>query len=179
MRHRVAHRKLNKTSTHRLAMLANMACSLIEHEKIFTTLPKAKELRPFIEKLVTTARSADDRMNTIRALMPKLRSLDHCLMLIDKVAPRYVEINGGYTRIIKCGNRYGDNAPVATIMFVNHSESEARNYFASSTNTAESLMASNFFVADEDAEDSKQSRTTEITLDASDFKSTEITEDPI
>lgn len=116
MRHGKAGRKLNRTSSHRKAMFANMAASLIEHEQIVTTLPKAKELRPIVEKLVTLGKRGD--LHARRRAIAVIRDEDMVRRLFDTVAPRYAERNGGYTRIMKAGFRFGDNAPMAVIEFV-------------------------------------------------------------
>jgi len=116
MRHRIAHRKLNRTASHRKAMFANMASSLIEHEQIVTTLPKAKELRPFVEKLVTLAKKGD--LTSRRIAIARTRNKEMSKKLFDILGPRYKERNGGYIRIMKAGYRYGDNAPMAVIEFV-------------------------------------------------------------
>ena len=116
MRHGVAHRKLGRTTSHRTAMFANMAASLIKHEQIVTTLPKAKELRPFVEKLVTLAKRGD--LHARRQAISKVRDQDQVRKLFDTLAPRYAERNGGYIRVLKAGYRYGDNAPLAVIEFV-------------------------------------------------------------
>ena len=116
MRHGKAGRKLNRTSSHRKAMFANMVASLIEHEQIVTTLPKAKELRPIVEKLVTLGKRGD--LHARRQAIAAVRDERLVRRLFDTVAPRYAERNGGYTRIMKAGFRYGDNAPMAVIEFV-------------------------------------------------------------
>jgi len=121
MRHRIAHRKLNRTSSHRKAMFANMASSLIEHEQIVTTLPKAKELRPFVEKLVTLAKKGD--LNSRRLAIARTRNKEMSKKLFEVLGPRYKERQGGYIRIMKAGFRYGDNAPMAVIEFVDRDES--------------------------------------------------------
>ena len=120
MRHGLAHRKLNRTSEHRKAMFANMASSLIEHEQIVTTVPKAKELRPIVEKLVTLAKKGD--LASRRRAISKLRNQDMAKKLFDVLGPRYEERNGGYVRIMKAGFRHGDNAPMAVIEFVDRDE---------------------------------------------------------
>lgn len=120
MRHGLAHRKLNRTSEHRKAMFANMASSLIEHEQIVTTLPKAKDLRPIVEKLVTLAKKGD--LASRRRAIAKIRNKDMAKKLFDVIGPRYEERNGGYVRIMKAGFRYGDNAPMAVIEFVDRDE---------------------------------------------------------
>ena len=116
MRHGKSGRKLNRTSSHRKAMFANMAASLIKHEQIATTLPKAKDLRPFVEKLVTLAKRGD--LHARRQAMSKLRDLGMVKKLFDTIGPRYQERAGGYTRVLKAGFRYGDSAPLAVIEFV-------------------------------------------------------------
>ena len=116
MRHAKAGRKLNRTSSHRTAMFANMAASLIEHEQIVTTLPKAKELRPIVEKLVTLAKRGD--LHARRVAASRLRDEAMVHKLFETIGPRYAERQGGYTRVLKAGFRYGDNAPVAVIEFV-------------------------------------------------------------
>ena len=116
MRHAKAGRKLNRTSSHRTAMFANMAASLIEHEQIVTTLPKAKELRPIVEKLVTLAKRGD--LHARRVAASRLRDEAMVHKLFETIGPRYAERQGGYTRVLKAGFRYGDSAPVAVIEFV-------------------------------------------------------------
>ena len=116
MRHGVAHRKLGRTSSHRTAMFANMAASLIKHEQITTTLPKAKELRPFVEKLVTLAKRGG--LHARRQAISRVRDVDQVKKLFDTIGPRYKAREGGYIRVLKAGFRYGDNAPVAVIEFV-------------------------------------------------------------
>ena len=116
MRHKLSHRKLNRTSSHRKAMYANMSSALIKHEQIRTTLAKAKELRPIVEKLITLGKkgSLHARRNAISRLAPDA----YIDKLFGEVAKRYENRNGGYTRIIKDGNRYGDSAPMAYIELV-------------------------------------------------------------
>ena len=121
MRHKMAHRKLNRTASHRKAMFANMASSLIEHEQIVTTLPKAKELRPIVEKLVTLAKKGD--LNSRRLAIARTRNRDMSKKLFDVLGPRYKERSGGYIRIMKAGFRFGDIAPMAVIEFVDRDES--------------------------------------------------------
>ena len=116
MRHGVSGRKLGRTTTHRLAMFANMAASLIKHEQITTTLPKAKDLRPIVEKLVTLGKKGGLAMR--RQAISEMRDVDMVKKLFDTLAPRYKDRHGGYTRIIKAGFRYGDNAAMAVIEFV-------------------------------------------------------------
>jgi large subunit ribosomal protein L17 len=116
MRHGKVHRKLNKKPAHRRAMFANMAASLIKHEQIMTTLPKAKELRPIVEKLVTLGKKGD--LAARRQAISELRDVAQVKKLFEVLAPRYKERRGGYTRIMKAGFRYGDNAARAVIEFV-------------------------------------------------------------
>ncbi len=116
MRHGYAHRKLGRTTAHRTAMFANMAASLIKHEQITTTLPKAKELRPIVEKLVTLAKKGD--LHARRLAISRVRDVDQVKKLFDTIGPRYKARHGGYTRVLKAGFRFGDNAAVAVIEFV-------------------------------------------------------------
>lgn len=116
MRHGKVHRKLNRTAEHRKAMFANMAVSLIKHEQIITTLPKAKELRPIVEKLVTLAKKGG--LHARRQAVAEIRDVTQVKKLFDVIGPRYKERDGGYTRIMKAGFRYGDNAAKAVIEFV-------------------------------------------------------------
>jgi large subunit ribosomal protein L17 len=120
MRHGKVHRKLNRTAEHRRAMFANMAAALIKHEQIVTTLPKAKELRPIVEKLVTLGKRGG--LHARRQAIAELRDIAQAKKLFDVLGPRYKERNGGYTRIIKAGFRYGDNAARAVIEFVDRDE---------------------------------------------------------
>ncbi|MEO1136189.1 MAG: 50S ribosomal protein L17 [Pseudomonadota bacterium] len=126
MRHGVAQRKLNRTHEHRKAMFANMACALIKHEQITTTLPKAKELRPIVEKLVTKAKKAakdsDASLHLRRQVVSSIRDKNMTKKLFDTLGPRYEAREGGYIRIMKAGFRYGDNAPLAVIEFVDRDE---------------------------------------------------------
>ncbi|UNF38124.1 50S ribosomal protein L17 [Bartonella krasnovii] len=116
MRHSKSGRKLNRTASHRKAMFANMATSLIEHEQIVTTLPKAKEIRPIVEKLVTLGKRGG--LHARRQAIAALRDTEKVAKLFDTLAPRYASRNGGYLRIMKAGFRTGDNAPMAVIEFV-------------------------------------------------------------
>jgi len=116
MRHGNAGRKLNRTSSHRKAMFANMSAALIKHEQIVTTLPKAKELRPIVEKLITLAKRGD--LHARRQAIAQIRDEDQVKKLFAVLGDRYKDRQGGYTRILKAGFRYGDNAPVAVIEFV-------------------------------------------------------------
>ena len=116
MRHGNAHRKLNRTHSHRKAMFANMAASLIEHEQIVTTLPKAKELRSIVDKLITLGKRGD--LHARRQAISRIRDVQQVKKLFDVLGPRYQERNGGYTRVLKAGFRYGDNAPMVVIELV-------------------------------------------------------------
>jgi large subunit ribosomal protein L17 len=116
MRHGKSGRKLNRTASHRKALFANMASSLIEHEQIVTTLPKAKELRPIVEKLVTLGKRGD--LHARRQVISQIRSDAMAKRLFEEIAPRYASRNGGYLRIMKAGFRHGDNAAMAVIEFV-------------------------------------------------------------
>ena len=116
MRHGKVHRKLNRTAEHRKAMFANMAASLIKHEQIITTLPKAKELRPIVEKLVTLAKKGG--LHARRQAIAEIRDVTQVKKLFDVIGPRFKERDGGYTRIMKAGFRYGDTAAMAMIEFV-------------------------------------------------------------
>ena len=122
MRHGKAHRKLGRTTSHRTAMFANMSASLIKHEQIVTTLPKAKELRPFVEKLVTLAKRGD--LHARRQAISQVRDVDQVGKLFAMLGPRYKARNGGYIRVLKAGFRYGDNAPMAVIEFVDRDPAE-------------------------------------------------------
>ncbi len=116
MRHGKARRRLNRTSSHRQAMLANMACSLIEHEQIKTTLPKAKELRPYVEKLITLGKRGD--LHARRNALSTIKQEPAVRKLFSTLAERYQERQGGYARVLKAGFRYGDMAPMAIIELV-------------------------------------------------------------
>ena len=121
MKHNIKNKKLNKTSSHRKAMFMNMSNALIKHEQITTTLSKAKELRRFVEKIVTLGKKGDllSRRKAVSILQDQIMSKK----VFDVLAERYKTRAGGYTRIIKLGNRYGDNAPTAVIEFVDRDES--------------------------------------------------------
>ncbi|WP_233346923.1 50S ribosomal protein L17 [Hyphobacterium sp. CCMP332] len=121
MRHGIAHRKLGRTTSHRKAMFANMAASLIEHEQIVTTLPKAKEMKPFMDKLITLAKRGD--LHARRQAISKVRNIEQVGKLFATLGPRYTERNGGYTRVLKAGYRHGDNAPMAVIELVDRDTS--------------------------------------------------------
>src|ERR1700754_5185307 len=116
MRHGIAHRKLNRTASHRKAMFANMSAALIKHEQIQTTLPKAKDLRPVVEKLITLAKRGD--LHARRQALAERRDPPMVKKLFEVLGPRYASRNGGYTRVLKAGYRYGDSAPVGVIEFV-------------------------------------------------------------
>ena len=116
MRHGYAHRKLGRTTAHRTAMFANMAASLIKHEQIVTTLPKAKDLRPVVEKLVTLGKRGG--LHARRQAIAQMRNIAMVKKLFEVIGPRYKDRNGGYTRVLKAGYRHGDSAPVAVIEFV-------------------------------------------------------------
>ena len=116
MRHGKVHRKLNRTAEHRKAMFANMCAALIKHEQIVTTLPKAKELRPIVEKLVTLAKKGG--LAARRQAISEMRDLLMVRKLFAVIGPRYKDRAGGYTRVLKAGFRQGDNAAVAVIEFV-------------------------------------------------------------
>jgi large subunit ribosomal protein L17 len=116
MRHGFRGRRFNRSSEHRKAMFANMSCALIKHEQIVTTLPKAKDLRPVVEKLVTLGKRGD--LHARRQAIAQIKDVALVKKLFDVLGPRYKERNGGYTRVLKAGFRYGDNAPLAVIEFV-------------------------------------------------------------
>ncbi len=116
MRHGKVHRKFNRTAEHRRAMFGNMVAALIKHEQITTTLPKAKDLRPIVEKLVTLGKRGD--LHARRQAVAEIRDVAMVKKLFDVLGPRYKDRAGGYTRVLKAGFRYGDNAAVAVIEFV-------------------------------------------------------------
>ena len=120
MRHGIAHRKLNRTASHRKAMFANMAASLIQHEQIVTTLPKAKEMKPFMDKLITLAKRGD--LHARRQAISKVRDEAAVKKLFDVFGERYKDRDGGYTRVIKAGPRASDSAQTAIIEFVDRDE---------------------------------------------------------
>ncbi|SNY93986.1 large subunit ribosomal protein L17 [Cohaesibacter sp. ES.047] len=134
MRHGKSGRKLNRTASHRKAMFANMAAALIKHEQIITTLPKAKELRPIADKLVTLAKRGD--LHARRQAISQIRDKDMVAKLFSALGPRYEERKGGYTRVLKAGYRYGDNAPMAVIEFVDR-DVEARGLDSGPTQEVE------------------------------------------
>lgn len=116
MRHGNGYRKLNRTHEHRKAMFANMVCSLVEHEQIKTTLPKAKELKRIIDKMITLGKKGD--LHSRRIAQSRMRQEDAVKKLFDVLGPRYQERSGGYARVLKAGFRYGDMAPMAIIELV-------------------------------------------------------------
>jgi len=120
MKHNITHRKLNRTTSHRKALLMNLSNSLIKHEQITTTLSKAKELRPFVEKIITLGKKGDlvSRRKTISILQDQRNTKK----IFEVISERYKKRSGGYTRIIKIGNRFGDNAPTAIIELVDRDE---------------------------------------------------------
>ena len=122
MKHRIKQRKLNRTTSHRKAMLANMAASLVKHEQIKTTVPKAKELRPYVEKLITKGKQAASNPDTYvakrRQVISKMRDETQAKKIFDVLAERYADRPGGYVRVLKAGFRYGDAAPMAIIELV-------------------------------------------------------------
>ena len=118
MRHKLGQRKLGRTSSHRIALLRNLAAALIKHEQITTTLPKAKDLRPVIEKLVTLSRRGKTDLHARRQALAQIKDAAQVTKLFDVLAPRYADRKGGYTRVLKAGFRHGDNAPMAIIEFV-------------------------------------------------------------
>ncbi len=121
MRHRKAGRKLNRTASHRKAMLRNMVTSLLEHERIVTTVPKAKETRRIAEKMITLGKRGD--LHSRRQAMTYIRSKVIVNKLFDEIVEQYADRQGGYTRIIRTGNRYGDAAPMAIVELVGYEDS--------------------------------------------------------
>ena len=120
MKHNITHRKLNKTSSHRKALLMNLSNALLKHEQITTTLPKAKELRPYVEKIITLGKKGD--LESKRKAISILQDQKNAKKVFDIFAGRYKNRVGGYTRIVKVGNRFGDNAPTAIIELVDRDE---------------------------------------------------------
>ena len=120
MKHNITHRKLNRTSSHRKSLLMNMSNALIKHEQIITTLPKAKELRPFVEKIVSLGKKGD--LESRRKTIAILQDQKMTKKIFDTFAERYKDRKGGYTRIVKIGKRYGDNAEKAVIEFIDRDE---------------------------------------------------------
>jgi len=120
MKHNITQKKLNRTTSHRKALLMNLSNALIKHEQITTTLPKAKALRPFVEKIITLGKNGD--LKSRRKAISILQDEKNIKKIFDIIADRYKERSGGYTRIVKIGNRFGDNAPTAIIELVNRDE---------------------------------------------------------
>ena len=120
MKHNITHRKLNRTTSHRKSLLMNLSNSLIKHEQITTTLSKAKELRPFVEKIISLGKKGD--LVSRRKAISILQDQKNTKKIFDVISERYKERPGGYTRIIKIGNRFGDNAPTAIIELVDRDE---------------------------------------------------------
>lgn len=136
MRHSGGYRHLNRTSDHRKAMFSNMAGSLIEHEQIRTTLPKAKELRSIVDKLITLGKKGD--LAARRRAISRLHQDKHVKKLFDVLGPRYQDRKGGYTRVLKAGFRYGDSAPMAVIELVDRDmEAKGAADFARESKAAE------------------------------------------
>jgi len=134
MRHGFRGRRFNRTVEHRKAMFANMSAALIKHEQIVTTLPKAKDLRPVVEKLITLGKRGD--LHARRVAMSKLRDDSMVKKLFEVLGPRYRSRPGGYTRVLKAGFRYGDNAPMAVIEFVDR-DADARGQDSGPSQNAE------------------------------------------
>ena len=120
MKHNITQKKLNRTTSHRKALLMNLSNALIKHEQITTTLPKAKALRPFVEKIITLGKNGD--LTSRRKAISILQDDKNIKKIFDIIADRYKERSGGYTRIVKIGNRFGDNAPTAIIELVDRDE---------------------------------------------------------
>ena len=123
MKHNISHRKLNRTSSHRKALLMNLSNALLKHEQITTTLPKAKELRPFVEKIISLGKKGD--LHSRRKANSLLKDEKNIKRIFEVFSKRYQDRNGGFTRIIKLGNRHGDNAPTAVIELVDR-DTEAK-----------------------------------------------------
>ena len=138
MRHRKAGRRLNRTTSHRRALFANMAASLIKHEQIVTTLPKAKELRRIVDRLVTLSKKGD--LASRRLAASRLRDEAMAKKLFEVLGPRYKERSGGYTRVLKAGYRYGDSAPMAVIELVDR-DTEAKGQDSGPAQDAEADAA--------------------------------------
>src|SRR5512143_3433687 len=136
MRHGVAHRKLGRTTAHRTAMFANMAASLIKHEQITTTLPKAQELRPIVEKHVTMARNGKGSLHARRIALSRIKDEAMVSKLFEIIGPRYATRPGGYIRVLKAGYRYGDNSAMAVIEFVDR-DTEAKGKDSGPVQTAD------------------------------------------
>jgi len=138
MRHGFSGRRFNRTTEHRKAMFANMAAALIKHEQIVTTLPKAKDLRPVVEKLITLGKRGD--LHARRQAIAQIKDVEIVAKLFAVLGPRYKERNGGYLRIMKAGFRFGDNAPMAIIEFVDR-DVEAKGKDSGPVFTAEDEAA--------------------------------------
>jgi len=138
MRHRVGHRKLQRTSSHRTALFRNMAAALIKHEQITTTTAKAKELRPYVEKLITLAKKGG--LSNRRLAYSRLMDDAQLVKLFDVIAPRYAERDGGYCRIVKSGIRMSDAAPISIIEFVDR-DVEAKGQDSGPVMTDEDVAA--------------------------------------
>ncbi len=138
MRHGNGYRKLNRTHEHRKAMFANMVCSLVEHEQIKTTLPKAKELKRIIDKMITLGKKGD--LHSRRIAQSRMRQEDAVKKLFDILGPRYQERSGGYARVLKAGFRYGDMAPMAIIELVDR-DADAKGAGDKARVAAEEAMA--------------------------------------
>ena len=121
MRHRQSGRKLNRTSSHRKSLFKNMSQALLKHEQIVTTLPKAKELKRVVEKLISLGKKGN--LHSRRLAFNQIRDKDMVSKLFDNLAKRYIDRKGGYTRVLKAGFRYGDSAPMAVIELVDRDES--------------------------------------------------------
>lgn len=152
MRHGLKQRKLNKSSQHKRAMFANMAASLIKHEQIVTTLPKAKELKPFVEKVITLGKKGG--LANYRRAIAIVRDETQVKKLFDILAERYADRQGGYTRVLKAGFRYGDMAPMAVVELVDR-DPEARGKDSGPANTGFDFMDQ---AANESAEDAKPAK---------------------
>jgi len=126
MRHKLGHKKLNRTSEHRKALIKNMLNSLIKYEQIITTLPKAKLIRPQAEKLITLGKKKN--LTNIRVLVSKLQDKTNANKILNTLSKRYEKRAGGYTRIVKAGYRYGDNSPMAVIEFVDRDVDAKRKF---------------------------------------------------
>ncbi len=120
MKHRIKGKKLNRTSSHRKALFKNMAQAIIKHEQIITTLPKAKTMKPIVDKLITLGKKGS--LHARRQAFSKLRDESMVAKLFETLAPRYADRNGGYTRVLKAGYRYGDAAAMAVIELVDRDE---------------------------------------------------------
>jgi large subunit ribosomal protein L17 len=138
MRHGFRGRRFNRTAEHRKAMFANMCQALVKHEQIVTTLPKAKDLRPVIEKLITLGKRGD--LHARRQAISQIKDVALVRKLFDVLGPRYKERHGGYTRIMKAGFRFGDNAPMAVIEFVDR-DVDARGKDSGPTMKTETVEA--------------------------------------